>query len=94
MEDPKSNTTISTMEYVKDFGAGLIILPMILFIEDVSIAKALGRQNKYNVDASQELYAVGIGNLFGSLFGGYPVTGSFSRSAVNSMSGAATTFSG
>jgi len=94
VEDPKSNTTISTMEYVKDFGAGLIILPMILFIEDVSIAKALGRQNKYNVDASQELYAVGLGNLFGSLFGGYPVTGSFSRSAVNSMSGAATTFSG
>ena len=47
----------------------------------------------YTVDATQELYALGLGNVFGSMFGGYPVTASFSRAAVNAMSGAHTTLS-
>ncbi len=39
------------------------------------------------VDATQELLSLGAGNLLGSFLSGMPITGSFSRSAVNSASG-------
>ncbi len=46
------------------------------------------------VDASQELLSLGLGNLLGSFISGMPVTGSFSRSAVNSASGVRSTGAG
>eukprot|EP00854_Cymbomonas_tetramitiformis_P001011 gene1011-1536_t len=36
----------------------------------------------------QELSGIGLSNAIGSFFGGYPITGSFSRSAVNNETGA------
>ena len=50
--------------------------------------------NLAQVDAGQELTALGVANLFGSFTSAYPVTGSFSRSAVNNQVGAQTQFSG
>lgn len=50
--------------------------------------------NLDQVDAGQELTALGVANLFGSFTSAYPVTGSFSRSAVNNQVGAQTQFSG
>ena len=50
--------------------------------------------NLEQVDAGQELTALGLANLFGSFTSAYPVTGSFSRSAVNNQVGAQTQFSG
>ena len=46
------------------------------------------------VDASQELIALGSCQILGSFFGSMPVTASFGRSAVNAASGARTTFNG
>ena len=40
------------------------------------------------IDPNQELIALGATNLICSLFHGFPVTGSFSRTAVNAASGA------
>merc|ERR1719203_1405479 len=40
------------------------------------------------------MLALGVSNLIGSVFSCYPVTGSFSRSAVNNQTGAATQFAG
>ena len=50
--------------------------------------------HRYEVDPGQELFALGLSNIFGALFSSYPVTGSFSRSAVNNMVGATSQFSG
>ena len=49
--------------------------------------------NKYNIDPSQEIFAVGMACVVGSFFGGFTAVASFSRSAVNAMSGAKTPFS-
>ena len=46
------------------------------------------------VDASQEMIALGICNVMGSFVSSMPTTGSFSRTAVNSVSGVKTTFGG
>lgn len=47
-----------------------------------------------SVDATQELLTLGICNLLGSFASSFPVTGSFSRSAVNHASGVRTPFGG
>ncbi|KAI8007135.1 hypothetical protein LOK49_LG07G01241 [Camellia lanceoleosa] len=58
------------------------------------IAKALAAKNGYELDSNQELFGLGVANVFGSFFSAYPTTGSFSRSAVNHESGAKTGLSG
>lgn len=46
------------------------------------------------VDASQEMIALGLCNAFSSFFPSMPITGSFSRSAVNNTSGVQTQLGG
>ena len=46
------------------------------------------------MDASQEMIALGICNIFGSFVSSMPTTASFSRSAVNSTSGVKTPLGG
>ena len=89
-----TNTTVEVGALITSFGAGIGVVPLIMYIESIAVAKALAMRNKYKVDASQELIAIGASNIFVSFFKGFPVTGSFARSALNSASGAATPFSG
>lgn len=56
----------------------------------IDYSKAKGKK----VDASQEMIAIGTSNILGSLASSFPVTGSFSRTAVNASSGARTPFGG
>ena len=66
-------------------------LAMIGFLEMISIGKSLEcKQTEYKIRPSQELIALGLGNMIGSLFHSYPSTASFSRSAVNQEMGAKT----
>jgi SulP family sulfate permease len=43
----------------------------------------MASESKKSVSANQELIGQGLGNIASSLSHGYPVSGSFSRSAVN-----------
>lgn len=63
---------------------------LLAYIESVSAAKTLGQKNGYDIDARQELLALGIANLATSLGHGYPVSGGLSQSAVNEKAGAKT----
>ncbi|XP_048421369.1 probable sulfate transporter 4.2 isoform X1 [Pyrus x bretschneideri] len=84
----------------KAFGYATSLIPTALLItgvailESVGIAKALAAKNGYELDSNQELFGLGVANIFGSFFSAYPTTGSFSRSAVNHESGAKTGLSG
>lgn len=60
------------------------------FMESVAVAKKIAAREKYRIDANQELKALGLANIAASVFSGYPVTGGFSRSAVNYQAGART----
>jgi high affinity sulfate transporter 1 len=63
---------------------------LLAYIESVSSARALGQKNEYEIDARQELLALGMANLATSLGHGYPVSGGLSQSAVNEGAGAQT----
>jgi sulfate permease, SulP family len=67
-----------------------ITLALIAFMEAYSVAKSIEEKHDYIIDANQELRALGLSNIIGSLFQSYPTTGGFSRSAVNDNAGAVT----
>ena len=66
-------------------------ISLVSFMESISVAKAIqAKHRNYHVDANKELIALGAANIGGSLFQGFPVTGGFSRTAVNDQAGAKT----
>ena len=78
---------------------GDLILPVISigivgFMESIAVAKKLADAHNYQVDPSLELIGLGMANLSAGLFSGYPITGSFSRTAVSNESGAQSGISG
>ncbi|RJP35365.1 MAG: SulP family inorganic anion transporter [Candidatus Omnitrophota bacterium] len=66
------------------------IISLLGFMEAISIAKAMAAKTGQRLDPNQELIGQGIANIFGSFGQSYPVSGSFSRSAVNIQAGALT----
>lgn len=70
-------------------------LALVGYLEAISIGKALEQKSgEETIKANQELIALGSANMIGSFFQGYPVTASFSRSAINHDSGARTNLAG
>ncbi|WP_350293792.1 solute carrier family 26 protein [uncultured Croceitalea sp.] len=66
-------------------------LAFIAFAEEMTIAKAVeDKSNEYHTDANQELRALGISNIVGSLFQSFPANAGLSRTAVNVDEGAKT----
>lgn len=71
----------------------MVAISLIGFMEAISIAKAMAAKTRQSLNADRELIGQGLSNITGSLFQAYPVSGSFSRSAVNINGGAVTGFS-
>lgn len=67
-----------------------IIISLVGFMEAISIAKAIAAKTRQRIDPNQELVGQGLANIVSSLTQGFPVSGSFSRSAVNMNAGAKT----
>ncbi|KAK3309563.1 sulfate transporter family-domain-containing protein [Chaetomium strumarium] len=67
---------------------------IVLLIEHIAISKSFGRVNNYTINPSQEMVAIGVSNMLGPFLGGYPATGSFSRTAIKSKAGVRTPFAG
>jgi SulP family sulfate permease len=66
------------------------IISLLGFMEAISIAKAMAARSGQRLDPNQELIGQGLANIVGSFSLSYPVSGSFSRSAVNFQAGART----
>ena len=67
-----------------------IVISLLGFMEAISIAKAIATRTGRKIDPNQELIGQGLANIVGSCSSSYPVSGSFSRSAVNYQAGART----
>ena len=70
-----------------------IIIAVIGFMEALAITKTIAEETKQPVDINQELIGQGAANLAGAFFNAYPVSGSFSSSAVNLQAGGRTSLS-
>lgn len=66
------------------------VITLVGFMESVAVGKVYARRHRYEIEPNQELVALGYSNVASGMFGGYPVTGGFSRTAVNDAAGART----
>jgi len=72
-----------------------LTLALIGYLEAITIGKGFEEKNEEdNINANQELVALGSANLVGSFFQSFPVAASFSRSAISDESGSKTTLAG
>jgi sulfate permease, SulP family len=67
-----------------------LVITLVGFMESIAVAKVYARRNHYELDPNRELIGLGAANIGAGIFGGYPVTGGFSRTAVNAEAGART----
>ncbi|EDW30318.1 GL17958 [Drosophila persimilis] len=78
-------------QMVSELGPSMLILPIIAVLGNVAISKAFGGAG---LSATRELVALSMSNICGAFCSSMPVTGSFSRSAVNHASGVRTPLGG
>ncbi len=67
-----------------------LVISLVGFMEAISIAKAMAAKTKQRINPNQELLGQGLANVVGSFSHAFPVSGSFSRSAVCLNAGART----
>jgi len=77
---------IGLVDLVQD-GFGIFIVS---FGSGIVTARSFGAKNRYRVHANRELIGFGAANLAAGLFGGFPVTGADSRTAINDVVGGRT----
>ncbi|KAJ4294904.1 Photosystem I iron-sulfur center [Collariella sp. IMI 366227] len=82
------------VEILQAIGPDIPTTILVLLIEHIAISKSFGRINNYIINPSQELVAIGFTNVFGPFLGGYPATGSFSRTAIKAKAGVRTPLAG
>ena len=70
------------------------VMSILAFAGNWAISKKFASMFEYEVNAGQELIAVGMTTVVGVLFNGFVVSGGLSRSAVNVEAGAKTLMSG
>ncbi len=79
-----------TLDMLATLLSTALVITLVGFMEAISIAKAISTKTRQRVDPNQELIGQGLSNIIGSFSQSFPVSGSFSRSAVNLSSGAVT----
>ncbi|XP_054777993.1 high affinity sulfate transporter 2-like [Prosopis cineraria] len=80
----------------KYLGAGIqigVVVGLIALTEAVAIAKTFASRKDYPLDGNKEMIALGTMSVVGSFTSCFLVSGSFSRSAVNSTTGCKTAVS-
>jgi len=70
-----------------------ITLAFIEIMHLMTVSRMFTMKHNYTVSANQELFALGSSNFIGSFFQSVPISGSFTRSAVNEQTGAKTPIS-
>jgi SulP family sulfate permease len=83
--------TPADVELVFPLAIGLFVLS---FVELSTIARTYAKAHEYEIDNNQELLALGASSVSVGIAQGFPISGSFSKTAVNDRNGAKTQLSG
>ncbi|MCA9972403.1 MAG: STAS domain-containing protein [Anaerolineales bacterium] len=87
---PLADLPLLDLQLIARLSAGALAVGSIGLVETIAIARSIATQTGQRLDSNQEFVGQGMANLAAGLFSGYPIAGSFSRSAVNVESGAKT----
>lgn len=86
---PQLNLATSSQHWYALLKPGLLI-GFIIFLISMSAAQTLAQKRNEKLVSNHELIGLGAANIASMVSGGFPVTGSLSRSAVNFAAGAVT----
>lgn len=70
-----------------------LVIALVGFTEAITIAKRIATKSRQRLNINQELFSQGLAKCVGSFFQSMPVSGGFTRSAINYSAGAKTGFS-
>jgi high affinity sulfate transporter 1 len=85
------NVTFADVERLLAGAAGLALLA---YAESIAAARSFAARHRYDVDANQELIALGASNIGAGLVQGFAIDGSVSRTSVADGAGQRTQLSG
>jgi SulP family sulfate permease len=71
-----------------------VAITMLGFVESIAVAQVFAQRHGYTIRPNRELVALGVATVAAGVSGAYPVSGSFSRTAVNEATGARTQMAG
>ncbi|CAL4185526.1 unnamed protein product, partial [Meganyctiphanes norvegica] len=78
------------MELVPSVMVDSFVITIVGYTVSYSMSKIFAKKHNYAVDATQELYALGMSNIFGSFFSCAPMAPSMSRSLIQESVGGVT----
>jgi SulP family sulfate permease len=76
--------------YLKLLAVPALIVAFIGMVQNIGMTQALAVKRRERIDANQELVGLGVANVVAAFYGGMPVGGGISRTAVNVSAGAQT----
>ncbi len=82
-----------SLENHRELWPAALVLALISFTEAMSSCRILARKKREQWDENQELIGQGLAKIASGFSGAFPVSGSFSRSALNLYAGATSTWS-
>ena len=85
---PKPALPVFDLATVERLYPAVGTIALVSFMEAIAVSKKFAARARYKIDANQELMALGASNITAGFFGGYNISGSFSRTAVNAYAGA------
>lgn len=81
---------VASAEHWRSLLTPALLIGFMIFLASQSAAQALAQRRNERIDTNRELLGLGAANLASAVSGGFAVTGSISRSAVNYAAGANT----
>jgi solute carrier family 26 protein len=82
------------LDFIPDIFIDCLIIGIVCFAVSLSLAKIFAKKHKYEVNANQELIALGTANIFSSFFLAYPASAALSRSTLQERIGGKTQIAG
>ena len=87
---PFTRVPIFDVDMISSLAAGALAVGAIGLVQTAAISKSVSAQTRQRLDSNQEFVGQGLANTVAGFFSGYPVSGSFSVTAVNFRAGAQT----
>jgi len=91
---PASRTMLETHYRLQEFIMGGFLVALTSFLTTYATSKKQALHHGYQIDASQEMFALGMAGTCGSFFGSLTPSGSLSRTSLASEVGVKTQMSG
>jgi len=91
---PACQRMLDTHFRLKEFCMGGFLVALTSFLTTYATSKKQALQHGYHIDASQEMFALGMAGVCGSFYGSFTPSGSLSRTSLASEVGVKTQMSG